>query len=89
MAKFQVWSLDVWGNETDGFDVNDRAKVGTIDLVDDCPDMEVIDALVDAGIAYAARDVRHSPSVEWDDENTAMIYAPRTGKPLFEIDRIA
>ena len=24
-VKYDVWSLDVWGNETDGFDVNDRS----------------------------------------------------------------
>ena len=23
--KYDVWSLDVWGNEEDGFDVNDRS----------------------------------------------------------------
>lgn len=24
-VKYDVWSLDVWGNEQDGFDVNDRS----------------------------------------------------------------
>lgn len=24
-VKYDVWSLDVWGNEEDGFDVNDRS----------------------------------------------------------------
>ena len=24
-VKYDVWCLEVWGNETDGFDVNDRS----------------------------------------------------------------
>jgi len=27
IVKYDVWSLDVWGNEVDGFDVNDRCCV--------------------------------------------------------------
>lgn len=26
-VKYNVWSLDVWGNETDGFNVNDRSCI--------------------------------------------------------------
>jgi hypothetical protein len=27
---FEIWSYDVWGNARDGFEVNDRSKVGKI-----------------------------------------------------------
>lgn len=29
MVKFTAWTYDVWGNKRDGFEVNDRSKVGT------------------------------------------------------------
>lgn len=29
---FEVWTYDVWGNARDGFDVNDRCKVGTVTI---------------------------------------------------------
>ena len=25
MVKYNVWSLDIWGNETDGYEMNDRS----------------------------------------------------------------
>lgn len=31
VARFTVWTLDVWGNEAEGFEVNDRCKVGTFE----------------------------------------------------------
>lgn len=51
MATFTVWTLDVWGNENDGYEVNDRCKVGTVDIpdFDNATDHAVLVALVEAG----------------------------------------
>ena len=27
MARIEVWTYDVWGNEEDGYEVNDRSKI--------------------------------------------------------------
>jgi hypothetical protein len=28
MATIEIWTYDVWGNDEDGYDVNDRCKIG-------------------------------------------------------------
>ena len=46
MATYTVWTLDVWGNPTDGYETNDRTKVGTVDIADPTDDASVRAALV-------------------------------------------
>jgi hypothetical protein len=31
MPTIEIWTYDVWGNEEDGYEVNDRSKVDTIE----------------------------------------------------------
>jgi len=42
MKKFRVFGLDVQRNENDGFEVNDRSQLGTIDLPLDMTDTNEI-----------------------------------------------
>ena len=37
--RFTIWSLDVWGNAAEGFEVNDRCKVGTVEIADQFIDL--------------------------------------------------
>lgn len=46
-AKWTVWSLDVWGNSEDGFEVNDRSKIGSVEFdADTATNQDIYDALV-------------------------------------------
>jgi hypothetical protein len=77
-TELQVCSLDVWGNEDDGFDVNATYATGVTVL----PDMDD---------DYYYRQVRehfpHLPAfrIEWLDEHLADVTEAKTGKPLFVI----
>ena len=41
----EVWSLDVWGNHREGFEVNDRCKMGQVTIPLDMTDKAIIKAL--------------------------------------------
>ena len=32
ITKWQLWEYDVWGNKEDGYQVNDRFKVGEVEI---------------------------------------------------------
>lgn len=32
MSRVEIWVYDVWGNEEDGYDVNDRSKVSDYEV---------------------------------------------------------
>jgi len=82
MKSWIVYSLDVWGNEEDGFNVNDRCQVGTVETSDDAPDAEVWCALIEAGIA---RGTISQASFDGDD-GLIMIDEKETGKPVFQLE---
>ncbi len=80
-STFDVWTLDVWGNAADGFDVNDRCKVGTVEIPDDADDAGVVDALIAAG--YLQPSARGRVEVDGDDMQSS-INAPN-GRPLLDV----
>lgn len=41
-AYYDVWTLDVWGNAKDGFEVNDRSSLENEDLTRAFPNLEVL-----------------------------------------------
>lgn len=84
MATWRVFSLDVWGNETDGFEVNDRCQVGTIETSEDPPDAEIWACLLEAGIA---RGCISEGEFEWADESWLCIDEKETGRPVFQLER--
>lgn len=47
--QYNVYSLDVWGNRKDGYEVNDRCKVGSVMIPAECTDRQIIKALKVAG----------------------------------------
>lgn len=50
VTTYTVRPLDVWGNDEDGYNVNDvYPSVGTVEIPDEATDKDVIDALADAG----------------------------------------
>ena len=73
-----ICSLDVWGNEEDGYEVNAAYSTG-------------ITLLAEMDDEYYYRQVRnyfpHLPpfEIKWQDEKTADIDCRKTGKPLLNI----
>lgn len=49
---FDVWSLDVWGNLREGFEVNDRSKLGIIMIEENDSDKKIIQRLKTANYLH-------------------------------------
>jgi hypothetical protein len=94
MAKvintYDVVSYDVWGNEKDGWEVNDSHKTGmTVELTDEPTDRQVIEALKEVGYVnkyakMAAFCFDYNNNVASDD-----IYVElANGKPFCELRKV-
>lgn len=55
--KYRVWKLDVWGNEKDGYTVNDRHDIGEIELPEVPEDNEILNALCEAKMIRPCEDL--------------------------------
>lgn len=85
LARFRVWSLDVWGNEDDGFDVNDRASVGYITLAEDMTSRQILEALEEAGFLKTGSAAVGMVDGEWD--YTLNVCKTRTQWPWLQLER--
>lgn len=82
-----LWSLDVWGNARDGFEVNDRGKVNSDLYIADESDKGVIAALKAGG--YIDAHVKPS-QIDVDDggsADTLYINQKRNGRPVYQLER--
>ena len=97
MNKYRVYSLDVWGHgpdecaqydcdgNCDGYQVNDRCKVGTVEIEDDTGPAPIIAALVSAG--YLTADCsEESIDVDGDGEFMVEINRKSDGKYLLQLE---
>lgn len=83
MLTYTVLSLDVWGNEEDGFEVNDRCRVGTIDLDESLNSDDVLRELDGAGYVHASLcEVNDAIG----DEYTLHIDSAQNGRPLLQLE---
>ena len=83
-GKFKVYSLDVWGNKKDGFEVNDRSQSGKI--LTKLDDKSIIKALKKENFLNKKC---HFKSFSIDGDDTFIsIDAAKTGEPLYELERI-
>lgn len=80
MRSWHEWGLDVWGNEEDGYDVNDRYDHGHICIIDEPTKAEILKA---AGLDWL--DPGHY-SVDGDD-GYIHIEESATGKPVLQLER--
>lgn len=55
LCKYRVWSLDVWGNDRDGFEVNDRSEMGFVMVPLDADDKSLLSALRKEGFLSLCR----------------------------------
>ena len=88
MSKFTVFFLDVWGNESDGYEVNDRSSCGTIELPFNFSDQDMIQALLDADILCSfGGKIADVFTIDSDDQGLS-IYRKSDGMPLFQLMEI-
>lgn len=81
MPTYTVWTLDVWGNPNDGYEVNDRCKCGTIELPDDADDMTIIRALIAEDYLSGSRHI----TIDGDD--LIIEVNGRNDRPLLTLER--
>jgi hypothetical protein len=82
--KYQLVLLDVWGNEEDGFEVNDISKTQTfIEIPDASTDDEIMAILekneIIRPVGVSVNDIWY-PDIFIDDA--------KTGKPIIRLDAI-
>lgn len=84
MAEYQVINLDVWGNENDGYEVNDMYATSIyVNIPDIDNDADIIVELIDAGILkpHATTD-----NIDIDgDDYCLYIEESATGFPLYHL----
>ena len=86
--RVKIWHFDVWGNDVDGYQVNDRwAEYEYLDLKEDQwkSDKAIIKAL--KKVLCLKRNLHFSSFfLDFFDENAA--YIEYKGKPLCELERL-
>jgi len=84
MKRFQVIAIDVWGNETDGYVVNNAFKTGKIIEVVGDDDSSVINALIE--IEYLTDKANtDTVTVTGEDDFMLSVDATDTGEPLWQL----
>lgn len=87
MAKWTVWTLDVWGNPDDGYEVNDRCNVGTVELhpVDssDCTDGHILGTLQRE--KYLSASLSTIDVAVDGDDRILFVDATADGRPLLQL----
>lgn len=79
--SYTLWSYDVWGNETDGFDVNDRSAYSRdVSMPDQPTDKHILLALKRCG--YLLNSVKLSDLDISGDDICIYIDDAKNGRPL-------
>jgi hypothetical protein len=83
---YRLISFDVWGNENDGWDVNDAHYTGiNIELDEDCTDKDIVKALKKCG--YLKKTLK-TKSVRFDGDDYCIYFSDaRNSKPEGELRR--
>jgi hypothetical protein len=83
VQKYRVCGLDVWGNEDDGFEVNDSHDIGFIEIENNCSDEQIIKSLVDKGFLNAA--ALELAEVDFVGNEAIFINEKDTGRPSLNL----
>lgn len=85
-VTFKVYTLDVWGNAKDGYEVNDRSYTGSkVTLSSSGTKADLLRALKDEGLVKKTARVAQ---MEVDDSNWpyfVSVDAAKTSKPIFQL----
>ena len=81
-SKWEVKSLDVWGNEEDGFEVNQEFHAGEVEIPSMVDDKELLKIMKKGGFI---KDNVKSSQVEFEDTGGGFIEMKnaKTGEPLY------
>jgi hypothetical protein len=85
MDKYRVINyFDVWGNEEDGWEVNNLCSEGYIELKDYTDKNEIIDALQEMNLLNekASADTVHF----YNDYEMIELFEEANGRPLFRLE---
>lgn len=83
-TQFEVITLDVWGNEEEGFEVNDAHSTGEfIEIGDNDMSADVVEKLLRAD--WLSEKGASIATVEWHDDGFIEIARSDNGKPLFHL----
>jgi hypothetical protein len=91
MDKYKVVDyFDVWGNEQDGWEVNNLAEVGYIEVKDYTNKVEVISKLVDIEfITNTNKPEVLSKLIDfWNDYEMIEGFSSYNGEPLFRLELV-
>ena len=72
---------DVWGNEEEGFEVNDCSSRGFIEIDDNATDQEILNELIKIGLfnyTTTLNDIKFA----WSDESYCELTQTKDGRPL-------
>jgi hypothetical protein len=81
---WRVYTLDVWGNEDDGFEVNDRSRAGTVVIPTDATDEDIV-RLLRANAFLDPRVKASDIDIDGDDYSMTVDDA-KTGQPIFQLE---
>lgn len=77
--------FDVWGNEEDGWEVNNLSREENfINITDDATDEDIIDGLINAG--YLQRQAKGKISVEDYGDGFIELFVTETGEPVCRLE---
>jgi len=93
MSLYTIWALDVWGHGPadcdclhgcDGYWVNDRCKVGSIDIVEGMTDDALLALLDTEGYLHADLCVFDAQG----DESCYYVESKADGRPLLQLEKV-
>jgi hypothetical protein len=101
LQKYKVYSLDVWGNARDGYEVNDRCGIGEIEIwvapkalgwntetMGTVYGFDPTDKQIKSALVYAGY-LSHLAEIEIDGESDyALSVDNAIGCPLFQLERV-
>lgn len=82
--KYDVLTLDVWGNEEDGFEVNNASRAGSITIPAMSNEEDILKLLKNDGYLESSVRPNHI-SIESSDDNFIEINAAKNGEPLLQL----
>lgn len=85
MHEFVVWLIESLGNADDGFEANDRRRIGIVMLEDACDNEAVVEALKSAGMLDASAE--SGDLMIEGDEDMITVDDATTNQPLFTLER--
>lgn len=87
---FQVWTYDLWGNDEDGYTVNDRFKNEQVfipNTVLDGSNVDLCKYLAEQG-TIVLTDTLKAEDIDINGESDFTLYFEYEGKPDFELEKI-